>query len=145
MELDAGVPLGRSVVRLASEDAWAILGCAASFALTVGLFVRALAHARRAKLGGAIAAAVALPLVLVFAAFAGSARHDRLNLREAVLVTSTARPAPAPHAAAANVSPLPEGARVEIVGAESGAVKVQFGTTEGWIPAASVRALAEGA
>lgn len=142
VELDQGLGLGRSVTHLVSEDAWCALAGVASIVLGAALFVRWLARSRRARVVATIAAAIAGPLMLVFAALTGSLRDERLHRREAVVVTTSARPADERGITIANATPLPEAALVEITATRPGWARVRWGTIDAWVPSSALRAVA---
>ena len=142
VELDQGPSLGRSVAHLVAEDVWSAGAGIASIALGVALFVRWLTSSRRARVGGTITAAVSAPLLVLCALLALAMRDERLHRREAVVVTSTARPSDERGITIPSASPLPEAALVEIVADRAGWVRVRWGTVDAWVPSASVRPLA---
>jgi hypothetical protein len=142
VDVDPGVSLGRAIVSLASEDAWGILTAAAAFALTAALFLRWLSVARRVRIAGAIAIAVAGPSLAGGALLVLSARDQRLHLREGVIVSESARLSDEHHITLPGAAPLPEAARVTIEAAEGGWARVRFGAQRGFVPSPSVRPLA---
>jgi hypothetical protein len=71
-----------------------------------------------------------------------AARHDRLGLHEAVVVSASARPIDERGIAVSGATPLPEGARVEIIEARGASSRVRFGAIEALLPAGAVRDLA---
>jgi hypothetical protein len=142
VEVDPSRSLARALSRLLSEDVWAGLCAFASAVLTAGLFVRWLAGAPRARLAGGVAAGVAVPVLAVAAAMTLAVRHDRGSLREAVVIGSAARPTDERGIAIAGGTPLPEGARVEIIGTQGGSTRVRFGTADAWVASSVLRSLA---
>jgi hypothetical protein len=142
VEVDPGVSLGRAIIALAPEDGWGVLAGAASFLLTVSLFIRWLSTERRARIGAAIAMAVAIPALAAGALLALAARDDRLHLREGVIVSELARLSDDRHIALPGKAPLPEAARVTIEEAANGWARVRFGAEKGFIPSPAVRPLA---
>jgi hypothetical protein len=142
VEVDPGRSLGRTVAGLLGEDTWAGLTVAASALLSLGLFVRWLASTPRVRVSCAVAAGVAAPVLAVSVAMTLAARHDRLGLREAVVVTASARPIDERGIAISGATPLPEGARVEIVDTRGPSSRVRFGTMEALVPADALRDLA---
>jgi hypothetical protein len=140
--VDPGLSLGRSVVRIASEDAWALLALAASLALGVGLFVRDLAATRRGKIAGAIVASVAAPTLIACALLAAAARDERLHRKEGVVISPSARVADADHRPLPGAASIPEAARVEVQGARSGWTHIRWAGVDGWLPSTAVRDLA---
>lgn len=142
VEVDPSRSLARALSRLLSEDVWAGLCGFASAVLTAGLFVRWLAGAPRARLAGGVAAGIAVPVLAVAAAMTLAVRHDRGSLREAVVIGSAARPTDERGIALAGGTPLPEGARVEIIGTQGGSTRVRFGTADSWVASSVLRSLA---
>jgi hypothetical protein len=142
VQVDAGRSLARTVAALLSEDVWARLCVVASCMLAAGLFVRKLAGGRRVRVGGGVAAGVAAPVLAVSAAMTLAVRSDRWNLREAVVVTATARPSDERGIAVPGATPLPEGARVEVVDARGTWSRVRFGALDAWIASSGLRELA---
>jgi hypothetical protein len=141
--LDQGMPLGRSVAHVLPEEGWAVLAAVASALLGIGLFVRALADSTRGKVGGAIVTAIAMPLLVAGASLALARRHERLTLREAVVVVPGARPADDRGIARTGVTPIPEAALAEVVADKPGWIDVRWGAVEGWVPSSAVRAVAK--
>jgi hypothetical protein len=142
VEVDPGRSLSRTVASLLAEDVWASLAVGSSALLALGLFVRWLARAHRLRVACGVAAGVAAPLLAVSIAMTLAARHDRLVLREAVVVASSARPVDERGIAVAGATPLPEGARVEIVEARGPWTRVRFGAIEASVAAGALRDLA---
>jgi hypothetical protein len=142
VELDQGTPLGRTIVELLPEEAWAIGSAVSSLGLGIALFVRALASARRARIGATIACAVAAPLLALGVVLAVAARSDRLNLREGVIVSASARPADDRGLVLPTQTPLPEGTRVQVIQSKPGWTRVRWGALSSWIPSAAVRVIA---
>ncbi|HEY1693737.1 MAG TPA: hypothetical protein VGG39_16335 [Polyangiaceae bacterium] len=142
VEIDPGRSLARTVARLLREDTWSFAAVAASALLSLGLLVRWASERRRLRIGGGVTAGIAAPVLALSVAMALAARHDRLELREAVVVSASARPADDRGIALAGATPLPEGARVEIVEARGSLEHVRFGSIEGWLPVDTLRDLA---
>jgi hypothetical protein len=140
--VDPARSLGRAVAGLLSEDTWAILALVASIAVGAGLFVRRLAGAPRARVAGGVGAGVAAPVLLIAVVMALAARSDRLNLREAVVVTAGARPTDERGLALPGGASLPEGARVEVVETRGALSRVRFGAVEAWVASGSLREIA---
>ena len=144
VELEQNDSLGDSVVHLVSENTWALLSAAMSLLLGVGLFVIWLARpqARRIRIGGSIAVAVAAPLLLASILLTLSARDSRLHRREGVLVSASARPSDARGVALPSSGLLPEAARVQIMSSNSAWTQIRWGTLVAWVPSPMVRPLA---
>jgi hypothetical protein len=142
VEVDPGRSLGRTVAGLLDENTWAGSAVAASAILSLALFMHWLARVPRVRVASAVAAGVAGPVLVVSLAMTLAARHDRLGLREAVVVTPSARPIDDRGIAVSGATPLPEGARVEIVDARGASTRVRFGSIEVALPADALRDLA---
>jgi hypothetical protein len=142
VEVDPGRSLSRTVASLLAEDTWAAMAVGSSALLALGLFARWLARAPRLRVACGVAAGIAAPMLAVSIAMTLAARHDRLGLREAVVVTSSARPTDERGIALAGATPLPEGARVEILEARGPWTRVRFGAIDASVAAGSLRDLA---
>ena len=142
VEVDPGRSLSRTVAGLLAENTWAVVAAAASALLALGLFVRWVSREPRTRIGGGVAAGVAAPALLVGIAMTLAARHDRLSLREAVVVSASARPTDDRGIVLSGAVPLPEGARVEVTEARGASSHVRFGSIEAWLPASTLRDLA---
>jgi hypothetical protein len=142
VEVDPGRSLARTVAALLAEDTWALLSVVASAVLAIGLFVRWLARAPRVRVAGGVSAGVAAPLVAVAVAMTLAAQHDRASLREAVVVVASERPSDPRGIALPGATPLPEGARVEVVGERGAWTRVRFGAVDAWVSSAGLRELA---
>jgi hypothetical protein len=140
--VDPARSLGRAVAGLISEDAWAIVALIASMVLGLGLYVRWLARPQRARVAGAVGAGVAAPVLALAVVMTLAARSDRLNLREAVVVTAGARPTDDRGLAVPGAVPLPEGARVEVIETRGASSRVRFGTVEAWVSTGALREIA---
>ena len=143
IELEHGVSLGRSIVKLLPENVWAILALICSLALTVGIFVRARAQVRRLKVAGTTTCAIAGGLLLALALVVQSARDIRLNVREAVVIAPATRLLDEKHVALLSVAPLPEGARVQLLDEGSDFAHVVAGRAVGWLPSGAVLPMAK--
>lgn len=143
IELEHGVSLGRSVVKLLPENVWAILALICSLALTVGIVLRARAQVRRLKVAGTTTCAVAGGLLLTLALVVQSARDIRLNVREAVVIAPATRLLDEKHVALLSVAPLPEGARVQLLDEGSDFAHVVAGRAVGWLPSGAVLPMAK--
>jgi hypothetical protein len=130
------------VAGLLDENTWAGSAVAASAILSLALFMHWLARVPRVRVASAVAAGVAGPVLVVSLAMTLAARHDRLGLREAVVVTPSARPIDDRGIAVSGATPLPEGARVELVDARGASTRVRFGSIEVALPADALRDLA---
>jgi hypothetical protein len=142
VEVDPGRSLGRALAGLLAEDTWSALCVAAAFAFTVGLFARWLGRSPRSRIAGGVVAGVASPLLLLAAGMTYSTRGDRLTLREAVVVSASARPTDERGIVVSGGHSLPEGARVEWVDTRGPQTRVRFGATDVWVQAIALRELA---
>jgi hypothetical protein len=140
--LEPGAPIVRSVAHLSSESGWAWLSIAASLLLGVGLFVRGLGDARRAKIGGAICASIAAPTLVLSCALTLTLKDERLNFKEAVVVVPSARLTDDAHRPLPQSPMVPEAARVELVDSRAGWAHVRWGALDGWVSSSAVRAIA---
>lgn len=80
-------------------------------------------------------------MLVLAAALARTARHDRLYLREAVVVSPSVRPSDAHGITLPQAPVLPEAARVEVVGQNGSWTELRWGSLHGWVPAATLRAI----
>ncbi|HEY3820971.1 MAG TPA: hypothetical protein VGL81_27595 [Polyangiaceae bacterium] len=142
VEVDPGRSLSRTVASLLAEDTWAVVSVVSSALLALALLVRWLSRASRLRVACGVTAGIAAPALAVSIAMTLAARHDRLGLREAVVVTASARPTDERGIVVAGGIPLPEGARVEIVEARGPWTRVRFGAIEASVPAGALRDLA---
>jgi hypothetical protein len=142
VEVDPARSLARTLAGLLTEDAWSAIAAIASAVLGIGLFVRWLGAARRIRIAGGLASGISGPVLAVAVAMLMAARHDRMHLREAVVVVANARPSDERGIAAAGATPLPEGARVEVVDARGTWNRIRFGAIDTWIASSSLRQLA---
>jgi len=133
----------RTLTRSLGENTWTAIAIAASFALGASLFIRWLARGSRARAGAAIGIAVSVPVMILTAALARSARHDRLYLREGIIVSPAARPSDSHGVVLPQATPLPEAARVEIVEENGAWTEFRWGSLEAWVPAQTLRPLAK--
>ncbi len=142
VEVDPGRSLSRALARLLPEEDWSVMAMVFSAALAAGLFAVRLGRGPRARIAGGVVASVAGPVLVIALGMTLAARHDRLGLREAVVVTASARPSDPNGITLPGVSPLPEGARVEIVDARGDATRVRFGAVDVWVSSRSLREVA---
>lgn len=143
VELDTGVSLGRSIVNLLPENAWAVLASIAALALCIGILVRARAEAHRAKVAGTTTASIAGGVLLLTALLLHSARDARLHLREAVVIAPTVRLLDDKRVALPNVAPIPEGARVQLLDEGGDFARVVVGRVEGVLPSSALLPMAK--
>jgi hypothetical protein len=143
IELEHGVSLGRSIVKLLPENVWGILAALCSLALTVGILLRARAEARRLKVAGTTTSAIAGGLLLMLVFILQSARDIRLHVREAVVIAPSTRLLDDKHVALLSVAPLPEGARVQLLDEGADFAHVVAGRAVGWLPSGAVLPMAK--
>jgi hypothetical protein len=141
-EVDPGRSFASSLSSLLSEDTWAFLCAASALASAAGLFARWLATKSRVRIAGAVMAGVGAPLVAASMAMTLAARSDRLNLHEAVVINASARPEDERGLSLPGASPVPEGARVEILDSRGGLQRIRFGTLVTWLSSDALRDLA---
>jgi hypothetical protein len=142
VEVDPGRSLARTVAGLLSEDTWSVIAVLASVILAVCLFMRALARAGRVRISGGVGAGIATPVLTLAVVMTLAARHDRMHLREAVVVVANARPIDERGITVPGATTLPEGARVELVEASGAWSRVRFGSIEARVASSALRALA---
>lgn len=143
IELEHGVSLGRSIVKLLPENAWAVLGALCSAALAVGIVLRARARVKRLKVAGTTTSAVAGGVLVVMALILQAARDVRLHVREAVVIAPSTRLLDDKHVALLSVAPLPEGARVQLLDEGADFAHVVAGRAAGWLPSSAVLPMAK--
>jgi hypothetical protein len=143
IELESGVSLGRSIVRLLPENAWAVLAAIFSAALTLGIVLRARARVKRLAVAGTTTAAVAGGLLVLTAIVLTSARDVRHHVREAVVIAPSTRLLDDKHVAFVSVAPLPEGARVQLLDEGADFAHVVAGHAIGWLPSSAVLPMAK--
>jgi hypothetical protein len=142
VEVDPSRSLARALSRMLPEDGWALLSALAGLVLGVGLFLRWLGPSPRTRVAGGIASGVAVPVLLAGAAMTLAVRHDRGSLREAVVIGASARPTDERGIALPGAIPLPEGARVEVLGSQGGSSRVRFGAMDAWVTPSALREIA---
>lgn len=143
VELDTGFSLGRSIVNLLPENAWAAIAALASLALCVGIVIRARAEAHRAKVAGTTTASLAGGVLVLAAMLLHSARDVRIHLREAVVITPNVRLLDDKRVALTTVAPIPEGARVQLLDEGGDFARVMVGRTEGVLPSSALLPMAK--
>jgi hypothetical protein len=143
VDLDQGRSLVRAIAHLFGENVWAVLALAASLAWGVGLFLRTFADASRVRIAGAVTSGLAVFVLVGSGGMTLLLRHERLSLREGVVVAPSARPADERGIAIPGAKQVPEAARVEIDETKPGWVHVRWGSTQGWVPSTTVRPIAK--
>jgi hypothetical protein len=141
VEVDYGRSLGRTVAHLIAEDTWAAFSVVASVSLALALFVRWLSRAHRVRVGAGVTAGIAAPALVLAAVMTLASRRDRHDLREAVVVATDARPLDGRGIALAG-TPLPEGARVEVIETSGAVARVRFGTADIRVATSTLRGMA---
>jgi hypothetical protein len=137
--VEARPTLDRVIVKLASEETWAILALLASILFALGLVLR-----RRqgpAHVAGSVLAPAALVALAILAPITWGARRLGQTTRTAVVVV------PEVHFTDENGTslrgdPIPEAAAVEVSDRRGGLIRARWGANEGWVPFGSVRVLA---
>ena len=143
IELEHGVSLGRSIVKLLPENAWAVLAALCSLALAVGIVIRARAEMKRVRVAGTTTCGIAGGLLLVSVLILQAARDVRLHVREAVVIAPSTRLLDDKHVALIAVGPLPEGERVQLLDEGADFARVSAGHAIGWLPAGTVLPMAK--
>jgi hypothetical protein len=142
VEVDPGRSLSRALASLLPEWAWSALAVVLSMAFAAGLFARTWARRSGARVAGGVVASVGGPALALAVVMTLAARHDRRSLQEAVVVTPGARLIDPRGLAVPGATPLPEGARVEIVEARGASTRVRFGAIDAWVSASALRDIA---
>lgn len=143
IEVENGVSLGRSIVKLLPENAWATLASLCALALTVGIVLRARAQLQRLKVAGTTTAAIAGGLLAVSSLILHTARDIRHHVRDAVVIAPSARLLDAQHVAVGSMAPLPEAARIQLLDESGDFAHVVAGRAEGWLPSSTVLPMAK--
>jgi hypothetical protein len=143
IELEHGVSLGRSIVKLLPENVWAMLAAACALTLACGIAFRAKATQRRLKVAATTTSSVAGGLLLVTSLILYSARDGRRHVREAVVIAANTRMLDDKHVVLAAAAALPEGARVQLLDESGDFAHVVAGRAEGWLPSGSVLPMAK--
>ncbi len=142
VEVDPGRSLARTLAGLLPEGLWSAMAVALSVSLAAGLFARAWGGRPRTRIAGGVIASIAAPALAVAVGMTLAARHDRWSLREAVVVAPGARPTDLRGLVVPGATPLPEGARVEVVESRGASTRVRFGAIDAWVPSGTLRELA---
>ena len=143
VDMDQRASPWRTLTRALPENTWALIAVAASLVFGCGLFLRWLASASRARAGAAIAITTSLPVLVLAAALTRSARHDRLELREAIVISPSVRPSDSHGVVLPGGAIIPEAARVELREQEGAFTEVRWGTLDAWVPTTALRPLAK--
>lgn len=139
--------LGRAVVALLPEQAWAALATICSLLLAFGIVIRRSARVPLWRLTGAVAIGIGVTLGAAFGCGALAAQRFRTTSQAAVVVVPSARLAdetgrPLPSKRGADTTTVPEGATVYVGQRREGRYLVEWGNTDGWLGASDVRLLA---
>jgi len=143
VDMDQRASPWRTLTRMLPENTWALIAASASIVFGCGLFLRWLAKASRTRAAAAIAIATSLPVLVLAAALTRSARRERLELREAIVVSPSVRPSDAHGVVLPGGATLPEAARVELGEEEGAFTEVRWGTLHAWVPTTALRRLAK--
>lgn len=136
----------RAVVGVASEDAWACGALLGAFVLGVGLGLRLWSARPNVRLGGSTAAAIGALLWIAFGAGTFAARHLRKTSEPAVVVVPEARlldehGVPIAPQRGVEFTAIPEGADLFVREHRGSMVRVEWGSSRGWIASTDVRLL----
>jgi hypothetical protein len=142
VEIDSGFSLGRSIVGLLPENAWAMLAALAALVLSLAIMLRWRATLPRVKVAATTSASISGGLLVFTAVLAWAARDARLHLREGIVITPNVRLLDLRHLAIDGAAPVPEGARARIVDEGGGFSRVVIGGVEGYLPSSNVLPLA---
>jgi hypothetical protein len=132
--------LDRLVIGLASEETWSWAAVAASACFAVGLVMRK-RPTGFVHVAGSVLAPVSLVVLAGMAPLAFGARWLREHRRPGVVVVPEVSLA-SEDGKGLGAPPIPEAASVEVGDARGDRVFVRWGSSEGYVPPASVRVLA---
>jgi hypothetical protein len=146
VEIDTGISLGRSIVRLLPENGWAALVVLASLSLCVGILLRSRAREHgplsRARVTGTMMSVLGACVFLIGGLVAVLSRRDRVFGRDAVVIAPSARLLDAQHVVIAARAPLAEAARLQLLDESGDFAYVRAGNVEGWLPSSAILPLA---
>ncbi len=143
VDIAMGDSLGRSIVKLLPENAWAALSAISAAVLCVAMLVRARRTEKRAKVAAMTTLGIAAGLLAIGSALALSARDARLHLREGIVVSPSARLLDDRHVAMSGVAPLAEGSRVRILHEGAGFSRVAAAGGEGFVASSAILPIAK--
>lgn len=143
VEMEHGFSLGRAIIGLLPENAWAGIALAMTLILSIAIVVKQRAEHRRVKVAATTAGAIAGALLIVTSILSFAARDARLHLREGILIAPNARLLDARHHVMEGISPLPEGVRARILDESGGFSHVAIGSAEGYLSSSAVLPLAK--
>ncbi|HLV21159.1 MAG TPA: hypothetical protein VKZ49_09765 [Polyangiaceae bacterium] len=137
--------LGRAAISLLDENVYAIVAILGSLLLSAGLSIRRLGRRHNVRLGAGISAAIGAALFAIGAGLTLASAHLRRTSEPAVVVAPEARlldesGRPISNKDAAHVV-VPEGAAVHLLERRGQLGRIQWGTTEAWVPISQVRVL----
>lgn len=139
--------LSRAAVELLSEDTWAVCAVLGSLLLTLALAVLRVARTPALRLTATTAGSLATLVLVSCGGMAAAAQYYRLHTEPAVVVTSEARlldESGAPLVqknGVPEVVAIPEGARVDVLERRETLVRVEWGTTRGFVTLGQLRIL----
>jgi len=139
-DVDVSPSLDRLIVGLLPEGVWAWGALIGSLMLSVGLVLRR-RKAGAGYLAGMIAAPVGALAMVLFGLSTGWSWYLRQTTVPAVVVVAEARMLDENGTALPSQAPIPEAARVDVLGRKVGLAKIRYGQREGWTHAASLREL----
>jgi hypothetical protein len=143
VDMDQHAAPWRALTHALPENTWAALALTAALVFGCALFLRWLSSSSRARAGAAIAIATSLPVLVLAAALTRSARRDRLELREAIVISPSVRPSDSRGVVLSGGATIPEAARVELREQEGAFTEVRWGTLDAWVPTTALRPLAK--
>lgn len=143
VEIEHGFSLGRSIVELIPENAWAAVAAVMALGLAVAIVARRLVQQGRGRVAANTSAAIAGGLLATTAILAWAARDARLHLREGIVIAPNARLLDDKHLVIDSVAPVPEGVRTRILDESGGFSKVTLAGTDGYLPSSAVLPLAK--
>jgi hypothetical protein len=142
VEIQTGFSIGRSLVRVLPENAWALLATLASVIASAAIVARRLVRAARGRVAAATTAVVAAFVLVGMSALGLAARHGRHHLREAVVIGPRVRLLDERRLSMDGRAALAEGARVRIVDEVGGFTRIDVGDATGLVPSSTVLPLA---
>lgn len=143
VEIEHGFSLGRSIVELIPENAWAVVAAVMALGLAIAIVARRLISQGRGRVAANTSAAITGGLLVVTAILAWAARDARLHLREGVIIAANARLLNEKHLVIDSVAPVPEGVRTRILEESGGFSRVTLAGTDGYLPSSAVLPLAK--
>jgi hypothetical protein len=142
VEIQTGFSLGRSLVRILPENAWALLATLASILASAAIVARRLLRAPRGRVAAATTSVLAAFVLLGTSALGLAARHARHHLREAVVIGPRVRLLDERRLAIDGRAALAEGSRVRIVEEAGAFTRIDIGDAAGHVPSSAILPLA---